>query len=114
MTESGVIVKGIDNLLIRLSKCCNPVPGDEIVGFITKGEVFRFIVQIVQILCDEEDDSERIIDVEWALGSAESEKNSKWILKCTAFDRQGVVKRSDDGGCGNEDTDCCGKRQSGS
>ncbi len=37
LPESGVIVKGIDNCLVRLSRCCNPVPGDEIIGYITRG-----------------------------------------------------------------------------
>lgn len=36
-SKSGIVVKGIDDMAVRFSKCCNPVPGDEIVGFVTRG-----------------------------------------------------------------------------
>ena len=62
----GVIVKGTDNLMIKLARCCNPVPGDEIVGFITKGRgisVHRHDCSNVTNLPESE--KARFIEVEW-------------------------------------------------
>lgn len=66
---SGVIVKGVDNIKIRLSRCCNPVPGDAIVGFITRGRgvsVHRADCSNIHDLNDSDD--ERFVDVEWDTG----------------------------------------------
>lgn len=63
---SGVIIKGIDNVKVRFSKCCNPVPGDAIVGYITRGRgvsVHRADCTNIHDLSDSED--QRFIDVQW-------------------------------------------------
>lgn len=62
----GIIVKGADNLMIRVARCCNPVPGDDIIGFITKGRgiaVHRSDCSNIVNLPEEE--KARFIDVEW-------------------------------------------------
>ncbi len=64
--EPAIIVKGMDNLMIRVAQCCNPVPGDDIVGFITKGRgisVHRRDCSNVKNLL--ENDNHRFIPVEW-------------------------------------------------
>ena len=64
-TSSGIIVKGIDNCLVKFAKCCNPVPGDSIIGYITKGRgvsVHRSDCINVKELLEQED---RIIEVSW-------------------------------------------------
>lgn len=63
--EGGIIIEGADNLLIRTSRCCNPVPGDEIVGYITKGRgisVHRADCPNTRVT---EENKERFIEVEW-------------------------------------------------
>ncbi|MEH7123995.1 bifunctional (p)ppGpp synthetase/guanosine-3',5'-bis(diphosphate) 3'-pyrophosphohydrolase [Bacillus sp. JJ1773] len=87
--ESGVRVSGIDNLLIRLSRCCNPVPGDEIVGFITKGRgVSVHRADCTNIVNDEA--KERLIPVEWETDLNDRKEYSVEI-EITGFDRRGVL-----------------------
>ncbi|MBN9607619.1 MAG: bifunctional (p)ppGpp synthetase/guanosine-3',5'-bis(diphosphate) 3'-pyrophosphohydrolase [Actinomycetales bacterium] len=65
-SDSGVLVRGADDILVKLAKCCTPVPGDEIVGFVTRGSgvsVHRADCSNVGSLMA---DPDRVVDVEWA------------------------------------------------
>ncbi len=72
--RSGVIVEGIDNCLIKFAKCCNPLPGDEIIGFITRGYgVSVHKKDCVNVVNSSPSDKERWINVEWAGRGSDSE-----------------------------------------
>lgn len=86
----GVIVEGMDDMLVRLAKCCSPVPGDDIIGFVTVGRgvsVHRDDCTNVGALGES---PERIIDVSWAPDSAES-TFFVWI-QVEALDRSGLLR----------------------
>ena len=86
--KSGVIVKGIDNCLVKLSKCCNPVPGDSIIGYITKGRgvsIHRTDCVNAKDLFNEQG---RLIDVEWY---SEAKTSYNVDVEIFANDRDGLV-----------------------
>ena len=65
-SKSGIVVKGIHDLAVRFSRCCSPVPGDEIVGFVTRGRgVSIHRTDCVNIINLPEDERNRLIDAEW-------------------------------------------------
>ena len=88
-SKTGVVVKGIDNCLVKLSKCCNPLPGDEIIGYITKGRgvsVHRTDCTNVNDLLNEEN---RMIDVYW-VDDINGSYNVE--IEILANDRTGLLK----------------------
>lgn len=87
----AVIVNGIENCLIRYSKCCNPVPGDKIIGYITRGRgvsIHRQDCINVAAMYKDEDERARLIDVSW-----ENSKEASYLskIKIVCADRDGLV-----------------------
>ena len=88
--EGGVVIEGVDNLLIRLSRCCNPVPGDDIVGYITKGRgisVHRKDCPNVQVA---ENEQSRIIEVDWEDTANTSQKYDTELV-VEGYNRNGLL-----------------------
>ena len=88
--ESGVVVEGVDNLMIRLSRCCSPVPGDEIVGYITRGRGISVHRADCANLQNEPDLKQRTIHVEWDIAD-ELSTEYETELSITGFDRTGLI-----------------------
>jgi len=88
--ENGVIIEGVNNLLIRLSRCCNPVPGDEIVGYITKGRgisVHRKDCPNVKV---QQDQQTRLIDVDWEdTGNSKQQYDTELVVE--GYNRNGLL-----------------------
>lgn len=92
-SKSGIIVAGIDDVSVRFSKCCSPVPGDEIIGFVTRGRgVSIHRTDCINMMNLSEQDRQRIIEAEWetsADGKPDELYDTEIIIY--AYDRMGIL-----------------------
>ena len=87
----GVLVEGVDNCLIKFSKCCNPLPGDEIIGFITRGfgvSIHKRSCSNVPARIEDAPEPERWVRAHWA---GEVRENFQTTLELVAEDRSGLL-----------------------
>ncbi len=91
-SKSGIVVKGIDDMAVRFSRCCNPVPGDEIVGFVTRGRGMSIHrTDCINILNLSEAERIRLIDAEWEAGITEERGQYTSGIKIFANNRPGLL-----------------------
>jgi guanosine-3',5'-bis(diphosphate) 3'-pyrophosphohydrolase len=88
-TDQGVRIRGVEDLLVRFAKCCNPLPGDQIVGFITRGRGLTVHARECLTVAKSVLDRERIIDVEWDV--EEPAKRPVRIAVYIGNDRPGLL-----------------------
>ncbi len=84
----GILVKGEGGLMVRLARCCNPVPGDVIVGYVTRGRGVSVHRADCPNISSEPDEYERMIEVEWDTGTDDLYKVT---IEITAMDRPGML-----------------------
>jgi len=90
--KGGIIVEGIDDVAVRFSKCCSPVPGDEIVGFVTRGRgVSIHRTDCINVINMPEDDRKRLIEAEWRRNSAGSKELYKTEIIIYCNNRRGIL-----------------------
>ncbi len=84
-SENGIIVEGIDNILIAIANCCKPIPGDEIVGYISKGQG----IKVHRKDCPNINSLDRLIDVEWDFDF--SDKKYHADIRVKGLEREGAL-----------------------
>ena len=90
--KKGIIVKGIDDVAVRFSKCCSPVPGDEIVGFVTRGRgVSIHSTDCINVLSLPEIDRMRLIDADWQQPAEGSNEKYTADINIYANNRNGLL-----------------------
>ena len=91
-SKGGIVVKGIDDVAVRFSRCCNPVPGDEIVGFVTRGRgVSIHRTDCVNIVNMNESERMRMIEAEWQGFSSGSGEKYATEITIYANNRTGLL-----------------------
>jgi GTP pyrophosphokinase len=88
--EGGVVIQGVENLLIRMSRCCNPVPGDDIVGYITKGRGISIHRADCPNVTNAPENENRLIEVEWE-DTSSNQKEYAADLEIHGYDRSGLL-----------------------
>jgi len=92
--KNGILIQGASDLATHYSKCCSPVPGDEIVGFITRGRgVSIHRTDCVNVINMPEDERERLVPVEWSAIEKVPEEDKSYVaeLKIYANNRMGLM-----------------------
>ena len=92
--KGGIVVEGVDDVAVRFGKCCSPIPGDDIVGFVTRGRgVSIHRVDCVNVINLPEEDKERLIEAQWQQGGNGNDNNAKYVAEVViyAYNRNGLI-----------------------
>jgi len=88
LSTPGIMVRGVGNLLTRLARCCNPLPGDDIIGYVTRGRgVTIHRKDCLNVLRRE--DTERFIEVDWGQSI---QQTYPVVIRVIAYDREGLLR----------------------
>ena len=91
-SEGGIIVRGITDVSVHFSKCCNPLPGDEIVGFITRGRgISIHRTDCINVMNMQEPDRERLIEADWQKGAENANEEYMADINIFANNRNGLL-----------------------